>query len=261
MVGDHALKLTRADEHLESLRTEIQWWAASHPYRITRERDEDSGFTVFYAEPFGEPPLKLSLIIGDILGNLRSCLDYLAQTLSVRGFGGPLSEGAERACHFPICESQKTFAEARRSVIPRVEAAPLAAIERLQPYHRGKDRESDPLAILKTLSDFDKHRRLPLIAQRAALGAADVLATEWSADEFELTFPSVFEAKTELFRSRGLTDRTGSEVEVDFSLTLDVAFADGAPRAVAGERVIAVMETLWRHVAEHVVLALQSYLE
>lgn len=193
---------------------------------------------------------------------LRACLDYIALDLSERGLGAPLSEGAEQVSQFPICRSEKLFAEACRSIIPHVAPAPRAVMQRVQPHHRGEDWESDFLAILKRLSDFDKHRRLPLVAQHAHLSPADGMSpARWQADEFEVTFPRVFEAKTELLRARGLTDETGSEVDVDFRLTVNVAFADGAPAPVANARLTSVMETLWQHIGREIVLPLKPYLK
>lgn len=256
------LKLARADEHLDSLQTEIQWWAASHPYRISREREPESGFTVLYAEPLAEPPPKLSAIVSDVLQNLRACLEYLALALAERNHG-PLSEGETRASFFPVCETPEKFAAALTGGIRYVAAGPRAVIERAQPYHRGDDWESDRLAILKTLSDLDKHRRLPLVAQHAQLSPDKLVlnSEHWQAAELEVTFPRSFETKTELFRSRGLTDPTGSEVDVDASLTVNVAFSERGPAVVANESAHAVLDALWRHVATEVVLPLKPYLE
>ena len=260
--GDAFLKLARADEHLDTLYAEIEAWSASHPYRIIRESKPDSDLLVVYAEPLSQPPLKLSLILGDVLQNLRACLDYIALDLNERGLGAPLAEGAEHASHFPICRSEKLFAEACRSIIPHVAPGPRTVIKRVQPYHRGEDWTSDYLAIVQRLSDFDKHRRLPLVAQHAHLSPTDGMSpARWQATEFEVTFPRVFEAKTELFRAHGLTDVTGSEVDVDFRLTVDVAFADGAPAPVANAKLTAVMETLWQHIGREIVLPLKPYLQ
>jgi hypothetical protein len=108
--ADYLLKFARADEHLDALLSEIQWWATSHPYRVLRERDAESDFTVLYIEPLGEPPLKCGVIAGDVVHNLRSALDMLVIALAESNHGGPLSDEAEKAsqllprlrlCHAP----------------------------------------------------------------------------------------------------------------------------------------------------------------
>jgi hypothetical protein len=258
--ADAFLKLTRADEHLDSLEAEIQRWAATHPYRIIRERDDESGATVVYAEPTGEPPLKLALILGDVVQNLRACLDHLALALAERNYGGPLPEEAQRDSQFPICDTPKQFSRARKRDIPHIAKEAQAIIEKLQPYaENGGGR--NPLAILNELSNHDKHRRLPLVAQHARLTTADVPAEHWQAKEFELNFPRMFEEKTELFRSHGLQDRSGNDLDVDFRLAVTVAFSDQAPPAVARSHVQPVLDEIFMHIGKEVVLPLKPYLE
>jgi len=65
---------------------------------------------VIYAEPVGEIPLNLPAIIGDILQNLRACLDHIAFALSERGYGGPLPDNIAKVCGFPITKCPKKFA-------------------------------------------------------------------------------------------------------------------------------------------------------
>ena len=255
---DAFLKLARADEHLDSLYAQIETWSATHPYRITHERDPKSGFTVVYFKPLSEPPSSLSLILGDAIQNLRACLDYLTLALSERGYGRPMSEGMENSSQFPICRTETQFAQALRSIIPHIDAGPSAVIKSVQPYHRGHDWDCHPLAILKTLSNFDKHRRLPLVANSPRVDATPALVAQWRFAEFSLILPSWTGQKAELFRC---PDSVDCRVDVDFSLTLDVAFANGAPDPLKSERVRAVAETLWMYVGREVVLPMKSYLK
>lgn len=138
---------------------------------------------------------------------------------------------------------------------------PKAVIEALQPYD-GREKNL-PLRILRQLSDFDKHRRLPLIGKYANITAADVLARGWQAEEFELVYPQAetpFERKTEIFRARNLIDlSTGAEVDVDLRLSVGIAFAESAPSTVAGLPVGSVLETLFVFVAGEVLPPLKPW--
>lgn len=262
MTPDHALKFMRAHEHLDTLFTQIQWWSATHPYRVLEERDEQTGDTVISAEPVGQPPLRLSVIAGDVIHNLRSCLDVLTLSLAEANYGKRLPHDDEKLSQFPICDTETRFDEQCKSGRLRYIAAdPFAVIKGLQPYHRGNEEAArrDPLAIVRDLSDFDKHRRLPLMAMFASVSSADVAAESWSVENLDLMFGGAMETKTELARYRGLRASSGEEVDMDIRLAMNVAFADGGPQAVAGRPLYTHLSELWRYVAE-VVRHLQPYL-
>jgi hypothetical protein len=260
---DHLLKLLRAHEHLDALFAEIAWWSQSQPYRILSERDAESGLTILIAEPLGQAPLKLSVIAGDVVLNLRSCLDLLALALAESNHNGRLPEASEKKSQFPICDTETLFESAcKRGRVEFVADDPSAVIQRLQPYHRGDEQAArhDPLAILRDLSDFDKHRRLPLMAAFHQVVTADVLAEEWSVKELSLSFGGPLEARTEVARYRGLAAATGEEVEMDIRLSVNVAFAGACPEAAAGRPLYPLLEEVWRYVAEEVIPQLKPYL-
>ena len=74
----HILKLKRALKHLEDFEVEFQGWTKTHPYRTTLEPDPDRpGETVLKSSAQQSPLDPFSLIIGDIVQNLRSSLDHL----------------------------------------------------------------------------------------------------------------------------------------------------------------------------------------
>ena len=71
-------KLRRADEHRQAYDDLFARFLETQPYSILFEFDPESGWHVFRWLVTSEPPLEdLSLIFSDILGNLRSTLDYL----------------------------------------------------------------------------------------------------------------------------------------------------------------------------------------
>ena len=70
-------KLEWAAEHRRAYDGLFESYLASHPYSIAFEFDPDTGWHTFRWRVTAEPPLeRLALILGDIVGNLRSTLDY-----------------------------------------------------------------------------------------------------------------------------------------------------------------------------------------
>jgi hypothetical protein len=155
-----ALKVNRANEHLDGLRSAVEGFVQSDFYETATEFDYKRRL-VARVKNVEQPPLELAVLIGDAIHNLRSSLDNLAYALAT-AHTGKLPPGVARACAFPIFETGPLFrGEKKRGAAPKMRAmAPRtrAAIERLQPYHRRKHPELELLWILEELSNLDKHR-------------------------------------------------------------------------------------------------------
>ena len=178
-------KLGRADEHLRSLVDEIgQIDAASAKPSVVCIEFAPPRYVVRVrpVSAFSEQErLKLALIAGDAVANLRAALDYLVCEL-VR------LEGREPSRHnaFPIYAEKQQFDASVRS--PRsspldglkVDGSAWTFIERAQPYH-GPDPNSAVLSILRRLSNRDKHRALYVQMAFPGLDAIDDLIG-WNSD-------------------------------------------------------------------------------
>lgn len=257
-IPDWGIKLARADEHMDAVEAGVKRWVESEPYRITDELDPESGYTVVYAEQLSDPSPNLAAIIGDAIQNLRSCLDYIALALSERNYGGVLPENLAGICHFPISGSEKKFAATRRSCVPHIAREPLAIIERAQPYRSQFGVEGSQLLTLKALSDFDKHRGLPLVikAGKAYSGAIP-------DSDLGLYLSWALQKKTELWRYKA-TMRPGaslSEMDMYPDLTPEICFGDIAPAAVVRRDVTLVLHNLFAFVGRDIVVPLKPYLE
>jgi hypothetical protein len=173
-------KLRRADAHLDALQAKAAAWVDSDPYDFYWVDPDPNAITAhldleIHVGVVEEPPEDLSLILGDVLHNLRGVLDHLFWALVSRR-GTPTWEEA-RTISFPISKSHAVFMDRSgiksfrvrpkgtpkstwRSHPPgrnRVTYTERLAIQRHQPYHR-KDPSSHPLAILRDLNDRDKHQ-------------------------------------------------------------------------------------------------------
>jgi hypothetical protein len=260
----HVLKVARADEHLQTLAAEIHWWVGSDPYRITEEIDPETSNRTLSAEPFGNPPLKLSLVIEDVVHNLRSGLDHLALALAEANMGTAAPPEVEELSQFPICSTRDKFKNGRRSRIGCAHPKAQAAIKRLQPYRRCDAWEQHPLWILRELSDFDKHRRLPLVgiyANLASAGFGNQQGVHIDYMEIHGT-GGPLQRKTPLLTWRGVTDMsTGAEVDVNYQIALHVAFSEQGPKVVAHQNVLDRLFQVRNYVVQEVIPNLQPFIE
>ena len=160
------LKIIRAQEHLDALDRENKAYMDSDSYEIVYERDGERSRHVYRFHVRQPPPLRLSILMGDCLYNLRSGLDHLAWQLVLLNDGTPTTR-----TDFPIFKDEPVFREHKKNkraptgVVGGVSQQAAALIERLQPYNRTDGPpEGHPHWVLHHLNNVDKHRRLSLIA-------------------------------------------------------------------------------------------------
>jgi hypothetical protein len=91
------LKLARADQHLKALDQEIDWFLKRNPQLFTHERNAQTGEDLLWTLTRTNPPDEWSCIVGDVLYNLRSCLDHLAWQLVLLAGNEPSTDTAMAA--------------------------------------------------------------------------------------------------------------------------------------------------------------------
>ena len=158
------MKLERANRRIEELGGEIDTFL-----------NEEANATLVYEDPeeadafrrqhnSRDVPLRFSVTAGEVLYHLRSSLDHLACDL-IRRNGGCVTPQSQ----FPIFTFKPTKRKGMaryRDQVSGIAAEPAAMIEALQPYHRGEDGSAHFLAVLKSLSNCDKHNSLVLQSVR-----------------------------------------------------------------------------------------------
>jgi hypothetical protein len=163
-------KLARADEHLSILDSEFRAFSLQEPKPIIVKFRHEEGWYVAYLDPLPLPPLRLALIAGDCLNNIRAALDHLVWQLVLREDKEP----SYTHC-FPLCEiRQKFLDEVKSPPKKRERRSPLrgipdngdawAIIEKAQPFQRPQPQD-DVLFLLAQMTNVDKHRTL--LIQRA----------------------------------------------------------------------------------------------
>ncbi len=157
-ISCHA-KIQRVDEQLQTLDSDIRLYVESQTNLTIMELHGDPGCYSFKHGDVPEPPLRLGIIVGELTHNLRSALDHLACALFKLRF--PDSECAHT--QFPICDRETGRGGwVQKSAIQLDELSDndITTIKGFQPYHRGALAPKHPLAVLRWLSDMDKHRLL-----------------------------------------------------------------------------------------------------
>jgi hypothetical protein len=153
LAGCHA-KIARAREHFDELKR-----GAADFFEDNLARVETGEIGLDVIESPVAPPARLSLILGDMVHNLRCALDYLAWELAKANLGGT---EPSRKTQFSLANSPEEFARLSQHQLRDLSRPDQETIERMQPY-RAKEPHWHPLSWLKQLSNGDKHQTLHLI--------------------------------------------------------------------------------------------------
>lgn len=250
-------KLRRTREHTKAFDEAVQWWLESEPYRIAEEVDVETDTKQFVVIAERQPPVRLSLLLGDMIQNLRSTLDYLVGDLARHNAGGHLMPRIEADLMFPITTSREKFKDAvrRQARLGCVAARPAALIQRLQPYRHGQDPATHPLWVLHQLSNIDKHRHLALLMSVVTGMAAQDIRIE-SVNSFTFGMLGPFKDRAVLAEY----SPANANVHMDLGqVAVDVALGDGLPWA--GRDVRGAFRELFGFVAAGVLNPLAAYLE
>lgn len=157
------LKIFRAAQHIDSLKSELEGYFQSNPGKMVRQPHtcENEGIFRFVAnDPI---PARFGLIVGDVLQNLRSSLDYLVWELVLAANDQPSEKNM-----FPICSTVESFdQQIKRHRLDGVSPDAIAEIKSLQPYHLGQDSSKSILWAVDELTNINKHRRILLTSLMA----------------------------------------------------------------------------------------------
>lgn len=221
-------KLAWARKHLDAAYTSFVEFGKTNPYRTTTDCDEETfvgseKHGAFSVRAFLDRPLPdaIALHVGDCVHNMRSALDHLVFSVS----GSPASD---RYIQFPIY----LMAEDYRSGLWKLKNVPplaLTSIERLQPYHRGNEADSHPLAMLATLDNIDKHRRLVLSASIATIKVVEGNYQGRLRIDVHGRNGAVFDSGAVIANFEIALENPDSIVHMDYDTQFAVALAEPAP--------------------------------
>jgi len=161
-------KWERAEVHRNALEHNLDALALDETQRIVlrAEKDPKTGYHVFRITslPDLDPILhRVGLAVGDIVHNLRGCLDHITWQLACQKHGGTPPKPAR--VQFPIGSTVTDLNQ--RPVRRDLAGAHWDLMEGFQPYHGIGGRPDSwsgayvhQLTLLKDLANHDKHRAL-----------------------------------------------------------------------------------------------------
>lgn len=157
-------KIQRADEHIRSLDSEITSFLKSDVYKIIGHTQEETKEHVLHV--IGPPPpLRFSVIAGEVIHQCRSALDHLIWQLVLANHGTP-----DRRHEFPICDTPGKFKEAcDRRKIKGISDTATDIIKSIQPYNNPKGFQWHPLWVLHDMDVTDKHKLLMVVIATASI--------------------------------------------------------------------------------------------
>lgn len=151
-------KFNRSKEQFDELLTEMDEFfnQESKPHFSRGYFDAKAWEWVERFQIREEPPLRFGIMLGDCVHNLRSALDHLMCQVTMLD-GGTIDDCART--QFPIVrESEAQFEAMADRQIPVLSKRHRALVKRAQPYRAGDEAWRHPLAVLRELSNADKHR-------------------------------------------------------------------------------------------------------
>lgn len=262
------LKWYRAKFHFEALNQMIERFYKPDSYTLYAKAYPDQGPTL-HVRNVRQPSLKVGVVVGDIVHNLRSALDHLVYELSRPPGGGESPSGTE----FPIFLSGTDYKgngpRDRSSGRYKIRAAKLGTkgiIEGFQPYHRRSDPDLFSLWQLHELSTIDKHRLVHIVTSAAKVTEVRIESSSWNIryGGYEtFTGPLKEDSIIARFDVGKLKDVPST---VDANLTanvqLDIAFDERGPaKSVRGESVLRVLAKVMDLMQFRVIPELRPFLD
>lgn len=158
-------KFARAETHAQELdasvrggiyTTEGAYRGESPLYKLVPEFNDDVTECRLRLKQIGEPPIDdWAVILGDVLHNLRSCLDHLAHQLAL---AHEPDKDPPTGTEFPIFVDRDKFRSQDRGgglyKVRGLHPDVIGAIATLQPHNTPEH----PLWVLQQMSNADKHR-------------------------------------------------------------------------------------------------------
>ena len=153
------LRLRRAQLHMDNFYQQVSRFLNSIPYEMVTEKDSDgiNQFLRIKAKLRKKLPLRLSIVAGDCIHNLRCILDNIVWQL------GDLAGLPKRRLGkivFPLRINPEEFNESLELLagLPKGTIDLIESLQPYQPYQGRSDPSAHPLRILDRLWNEDKHR-------------------------------------------------------------------------------------------------------
>jgi hypothetical protein len=167
-----AEKLKRADENIDNLNTEIERFIQGGLYPVIPHPNSETWNEALSYHRDKVIPLRFSVLAGEVVHHLRSCLDHIVWYFSIPN----LTPKIETSIEFPIFEidpynppDSKKIALYERKIKGITNPNVLFLIDAMQPYNVRADVADHALLIVHNMDRFDKHRELVIVSSSVAV--------------------------------------------------------------------------------------------
>jgi hypothetical protein len=160
-------KLNRAQETIAELEKEIARYFLGEPkpVRVEGMHSADNRAYHIMAYETTSPPIRFSVMAGEVIHHLRSSLDHAVWAAALRKTAVPAAR-----IQFPICHKKSDFERALKDGMLRGTGNDtVTVVAALQPF-TSPTPDDTILAVLGNLDNVDKHRLLVVTANAANVG-------------------------------------------------------------------------------------------
>lgn len=243
-------KLARAETLIRELRRRNLSFFKKGDFKSEIVRNPETGSQQLVATAIQAPPVSHSLIVGDILYNLRSCLDHLVHQLIVANTG---AQPTYRTYEFPVFVTEAKFNKNVDRLLRDVSPDGVERVKQVQPFTFERPKDTS-LYILNEMGLVDKHR-LPLLAVIRARVSA-MIAEDDSAEM--MWFGGGYDGLVEAGSVLATFDaRVPESMKLNAIVGFDIALADG-PHDLPAVRLLEMMWRVVRQIVEHVGIAVDA---
>ena len=210
-LADSESKLDWARTRFPTLRDAVGRFVESEPCEFFNEPSQDRTNTDIKLRLKKPIPREVSHIVGDIIHNLRSSLDYAACDLAELN-----GAKAIESVYFPFGKTSELFEKSAKEKLRKLSPEAKEHIRTLKPYRGGNEK----LWLIHYLDLGDKHRRLTPIGMSGSTGAKVDLMTSGGIRFAAPRWKSLRDGM------RVATIQSGTEWTGEISAEFSVAFGD-----------------------------------
>lgn len=160
-------RLERCKDHFESFGTTWAEHLATQPHSPKVEVDKDGNGRLALIR-HKEPPLVLSLFLGEFLYELRAALDNALYAAAIIDSGKNPPPKAE-SLEWPICQTEKAWKNHRNGRLSALSQELQEDLYSIQPF-KAESPAWNCLAILNDMARIDRHRAVHFITSFASDG-------------------------------------------------------------------------------------------
>ena len=158
-------KLTRVLELISAIEQAERDYLNTDPPPVWVKGAHEGSDFVFRAFGPENAPERFSVLAGEIIHHLRTCLDHVVWALATKYSGLPSGR-----IQFPICDKRAGFDEAlKKGILRGIRAEAIKIIESVQPFTSNGSPRETILYVLHHLDIQDKHKLLLVTATAAEL--------------------------------------------------------------------------------------------